>query len=414
MAEQTVRDVDLSRFEIHSGPFAENPYPILGRLREEAPVIWHHDLQAFLITRYQDVKRCITDESLFVPDLPVEPTPERRNMIVMNGEEHKKYRRVIQPAFTRSALAQSVEPRLPGYIHPLIDAFEAAGEVDLVPAFANPIPAAVIKGLLEVPELEEREFMHHAQKYLEYLADPHDPDLQATWPEANRYVTDTIYRVIETHRTEPRGGLVTDLLGADVEGKPLTDDEIAAFIGGLIIAGVETTQRLIAIGTWLLCRHPDQYVEVLEDRSLLPRAIEEMLRLHPPNHFRMRYAVQDVEWHGVRIPAGEKVYALTGAANRDPRAFLDPDRFDIRRDPDTPERHLSFGWGVHLCLGAALARMEAFHAFSALFDRVGQVELAPGAQVCFAGFRNRSPVSLPLVFTPRAGSSERRKEHISK
>jgi cytochrome P450 len=192
--------------------------------------------------------------------------------------------------------------------------------------------------------------------------------------------------------------MISDLFDGEVDGQKLSDEDVAQFSMALLVAGIETTQRLIANLVYALCRFPEQMAALRHDPALLPAAIEEALRYFPPNQFRMRVAVADTELGGVAIPGGSVLYALTGSANRDPRAFERPDDFDITRQPGEC-KHVSFGHGPHHCIGAHLARLETFHAVSSLLDNTRDLRLDAARVPKLSGFRNRSPESLWLQFS---------------
>ncbi|HZU74299.1 MAG TPA: hypothetical protein VE990_16165 [Acidimicrobiales bacterium] len=217
-------------FDLRQGPFADDPYPILDWLREHRPVCWHRHLEAWLVTRYDDVRAVVGDETRFLPALPPEPQAQRRHFILMNGQEHRQFRRLLAPSFTKAALAQAVEPALPALVRDILDRLPAEdGEIDLVSAVADRVPPAVIRHLTRMDDFDEDRFMADADAFLEYAADPSDPELAASGPDAHRRVVAWLSHVLATHRAERRGGIVTDLLEARVEGRPLAEPELLAF-----------------------------------------------------------------------------------------------------------------------------------------------------------------------------------------
>lgn len=391
--------MNAATLDLHSGAFADDPYPVLADLRSTTPVFWHERLQAYWALRYDDVKTIIADESQFVPSLPVEPTPERRLMIQMNGDEHRTYRTLVTPAFAVSLLRREMEPVLGPLADRLIDAFIGEREVDIVPAFANPLPAIVIRDLLGLPEeFDWITFKADSDVVLEAKGDPTNQAVTSQADAATARLEQTIYQLIEADRVQPAGRLITRLCEAEVDGTRLSDLEVMSFCALLIMAGIETTQRLIANLVHVLTQHPERTGELDRDPESLRPVVEETLRLLPPNQFRIRTARADVNLSGVDIPRGAKVYAWIAAANRDPDAFPDPDRWEPGRFAETTAlQHLAFGWGAHYCIGAFLSRLEASHALSRLLLRLGdRLRVSPDHDVVFAGFRNRSPLSLVL------------------
>ena len=399
----------IEQFELTSGPFSEDPYPIVERLREEAPLFWQERLNAYVVSRYDDVKLVIEDNTRFYasPDArPLKPA-----LALVDGEQHQRLRKLLTPAFSPRALAKSVEPFLAEIADELIDSFIARGTVDVVSQFADPMVHSVVHRLLNVSGIDEPWLVVAAQEMLETEADPANMELQSRYSDNLKRLQDFFTDLIERERRHPSGSLMSDMVAAEEQGDRLTHDELLFTAEMVVIAGFETTRRLIANLIFALLRHPDQFAALLADPSLLKPAIEETLRFYPPNQIRMRYAASDVVLHGITIRRGTKIYAVKGGANRDPRVWRDPQTFDITRFTDRRvPSHMAFGWGPHHCIGAYLARMETTYAMRAFLGRLTNIALDPRKPVRFVGFRNRGPESLNVVFEqrPPAASDGRR------
>ena len=367
--------VPLESFD--EGSYYQDPLGFFARLRESrpvAPVRMPGYGQAWMITRYADVRTVLTDPRL-AKDVhrwpgggrsrPSEATGVYAHMLHADPPDHTRLRRLVQKAFTprRAALRPRAEKIAAG----LLDELAAArGDVtDLLGAYARPLPIAVLCELLGIPEAD-RAWIGAAVAAYDERAEHDRVEL-----ELAAYFTD----LIAARRAAPGDDLVSALvLGNAGPGAELTGNELLSTIFLLVMAGFDTTVDLIASGTLALLTHPGEKTRLRQDPSLLPAAVEELLRFtNPVNHANDRFTTEDVPVGDVVIPAGEWVFPATSSANRDPARFPDPDRLDLGRDTSG---HLDFGHGVHHCLGAPLARMEAEVAHGALLARFPRISLA--------------------------------------
>jgi cytochrome P450 len=272
---------------------------------------------------------------------------------------------LVSRAFTPKRVAD-LEPRVRAVADELLTKLAAGGGGDLVHEFASPLPSTIMSDLIGVPEEHRTAFQGWIEAFLE-VTSPDDIAGRAT----------NIYALFGTllaeRRRSPADDLMSALLAARVEGDSLSDDDLLGFCFLLLVAGNDTTTSLIGNGVELLARNKDQRAELAADPSLIPGAIEEMLRIESPTQALSRTAMRDVELHGTTIPAGSRVMLLWGAANLDDREFPDPEVFDIHR---RAARHLGFGHGIHVCLGAALARLESRVAVEELLARSPEYELS--------------------------------------
>jgi cytochrome P450 len=367
--------------------YFQDPLSVFARMRAESPVtsvITPEGQRAWLITRYEDVRRALADPRLskdwrklrapgFVPDPSVGFL--MAHMLNADPPDHTRLRRLVQKAFTPGRVA-GLRPRIEAITASLLDAMAAAraadpagdGVIDLITEFAFPLPMTVICELLGIPDGDREEFKTWSQVILSSTAT--FDEYRAAGGAMYAYFT----RLLADKRAAPADDLLSALITARDSGDSLDEPELLAMIFLLLVAGHETTVNLIATGTLALLAHPSEFSRLRADPSLLPGAVEELLRFaNPLNHATDRYAPEPLEVGGVMIPAGEPVLVVTSSANRDPARFPDPDRLDLGRDASG---HVAFGHGIHYCVGAPLARLEGEIAFGGLLARFPGLSLA--------------------------------------
>jgi cytochrome P450 len=371
--------------DLGSADFSTNKYAYYPWLLEEAPVFEARIsfMKIMAVTRYEDCVELLRDPR-FVRNrstargggsrMPF-PVPKSisliaQSMIVEDDPEHRRLRSLVNKAFKPHAIAAVNEP-VQRQAHELIDKMEKGGTVDLLPEYCLPIPVAVISQLMGCSEEDTVEFQSLMKNLSEGLT---GWNMLRTFvfqmPATIRFVRG----LIDRKRKNPGDDILTGLIEAEEEGQRLTEDEIVAMTFLLVVAGFETTVHAIANGLLALFDAPDQMQRLREDAGLIDSAVEEMLRHRGPVHgTKMNYACEDVELHGVTIPRGTPTIPMLGAANHDPRAFDEPDLFDIGRDPN---HHLAFSQGAHFCMGAQLARMEIKVAVQTLLERSPNLRLA--------------------------------------
>jgi cytochrome P450 len=363
--------------------YYQDPLGLFARLRESRPVApvhtWNYG-RAWMVTRYADVRAVLTDPRM-AKDVhrwpgggrlrPSEATGVYAHMLHADPPEHTRLRRLVQKVFTPRRAVQ-LRPWAEEVAAGLLDELAKAsgGVVDLLDGYARPLPIAVICGLLGIPEAD------HA--WIEATVDAYDERDQHDRVE--RELAAYFTELIAAKRAEPGDDLMSALVvasddaEADGNADGLTGYELVSTIFLLVMAGFDTTANLIASGTLALLTHPAEKARLRRDPSLLPAAVEELLRFTSPvNHANDRFTTEDVPVGDVVIPAGEWVLPAICSANRDPAQFPDPDRLDLGRDASG---HVAFGYGVHYCLGAPLARMEAEVALGALLSRFPEISLA--------------------------------------
>lgn len=398
------------RFDLASPDFKANPYPTYARLREEAPVfrtrVWGKQ-SAWLVTRYDDVLSLLRDprfaknaasaqsaeQRAQEPWMPAFVQPLRRNMLDLDAPDHTRLRALVQQAFT-PRMVERLVPRIETLADELLSKAQRSGRIELMSAYALPVPSTVIAELLGVPAADQQTFHRWSNKILSVVS---STDILRAIPAIWSFLR-YLRRLVRQRRLEPRDDLTSALVLAEESGDTLSEDELLAMLFLLLTAGHETTVNLIGSGTLTLMQHPEQCERLRRDPALVAPAIEELLRFVSPVEVATeRYAREDVTIAGQPIARGELVLGVIGAANRDPAHFTEPDTLDLSR---TPNRHLSFGLGAHYCLGAPLARLETHIALTTLLARWPNLRLAVHPQtlrwrrnVFLRGLR-----ALPLAF----------------
>lgn len=339
-----------------------DPYPVWKRLRDEAPLYYNEKYDFYALSRYDDVERAFVDWSTYrsgkgsvleIIKSGVELPPG--NILFEDPPSHDIHRALLARAFTPKKVA-AIEPKIREFTIQCLDRLVGAGGFDFVRDVGVYVPMRAIGYLLGIPEEDQEGLRELIDEGLR-LDDPNAPKVADFGGRAQELYA----QYIDWRYEHPSDDIITELINVEFEDETgtrrhLRRDELLMYVSLLAGAGNETTTRLIGFAGKLLGEHPDQRREIVEDRSLLPNAIEEILRYEAPSPVQARYVARDVEWYGQTVPEGSVMLLLNGSANRDERRFPDPDRFDIHRKID---RHLSFGYGLHFCMGASLARLEA-------------------------------------------------------
>lgn len=369
-----------------------DPFPLYRRLREEDPAHWSPSLKSWVVTRYEDVRDLLLSDRLsvnrlmgFYRTLPTEDAERLREIVgylnlwiaFRDPPDHTRMRRIIRHAFTASAV-EEMRAEIDDLADLLLDALEARGaetdgRVDLIADFAAPLPAYVIMDLLGVPRDMFGDFKRWSEDLAVFIggarnaADKYDRAARGC-----RGMAGYFRALIEERRRAPAPGFLMDLINARDEDEALSDDELVATCILVLFAGHETTTNLIGNAALCLLQAPDALERFKASPDVAASAIEEVLRYDGPTNALVREVAVAQELHGKTLREGDRVFAMVNAANRDPRAFEAPERFDIDRRPN---RHLTFGQGVHICLGAKLAREEGRIAVGRLFERFPRLAL---------------------------------------
>ncbi len=351
-----------------------NPYPTYERMRRTDPVHRMRLIDAWVLTRYSDVDRLLRDHATFSSAVPsyVQRRTGLTSMLETDPPDHTRLRSLVSQAFTPRAI-EVLRPRIAQLAEELVDGAASRGRFDVMASLAYPLPVIVIAEMLGVPP----EDMDRFEMWSNDIALNIEPWLDDAGVERVRKsaeeICDYFEGIIRIRRSDPRDDIISALLAAEEEGDKLTHEELIRTLILLLAAGNETTRNLIGNAILALLSNPDQFQLLRDDPGLMGSAVKEFLRYDPPVQLDGRTATVDVEFGGKRIQAGTAVIGVIGSANRDPEFFRNPDQLDIRRNGTS---HLSFGRGIHYCLGAALAQMEGQIALEAVVRRFGAIRLA--------------------------------------
>ena len=367
----------------------DNPHPIWKRLRTESPVYRNDRFDFWALSRFEDIEKASKDTATFssthgtVLELMGPGMVGSNQMIFMDPPEHTMYRSLVSRAFTPRRMAM-LDDYVRDVCAELLDDLAGREEFDYVQDFAAQVPSMVISRLVGVPEKEREEQRVNIDTM--FHIDPEQGMVNDIAFLARIRVHEYLMDLVQRHKNHPEefgDDMIKVLIGAEITGedgelRSLDDDELVQFTLLLYVAGTETVMRLLGNAAVVLAHNPEQRAELVADPSLIPHAIEELLRFEAPSPVNGRWTMKDVELHGVHIPAGSKVLLLTGSAGRDDAAFPDADRFDIHRDI---KKHVTFGYGIHFCLGASLARTEGRIALEETLKRIPEWSLVPGRTI---------------------------------
>jgi cytochrome P450 len=355
-----------------------DPYPTFRRLRDEAPLYYNEKHDFFALSRFDDVEACERDSTTYlsgkgsvleaiqaVIQLGVEIPPGI--ILFEDPPAHTAHRSLLSRVFTPRRMSE-IEPQVRAFCAASLDPLVGSGGFDFIADLAAEMPMRTIGMLLGIPEQDQVQIRDRidANMRLDEDGNPSQGGIEGSALDGSGFAD-----YIDWRTKHPSDDLMTDLLNAEFEDetgatRKLTREEVLNYVGLLAAAGNETTTRLIGWSGKVLAEHPDQRAELVGDRTLIPNAIEELLRYESPSPVQARYVATDVEHYGRTVPAGSIVLAITASANRDERRFPEPDRFDIHRDIG---HHVAFGYGIHFCLGAALARLEGRVALDEVLQR---------------------------------------------
>ena len=381
-------------YEIH-----EDPYPTYARLRDEAPSYHNPELDFWALSRFADVHQAMQDWETYSSSAGVsleEGSGTRPPMIIMmDPPRQQKLRKLVSKAFTPRRIA-TMEPEIRALTRKHLDPLVSRGAFDFIENFSAKLPMDAISVMMGVPEQDQDMLRGWADVLL------HREEGKSEIPKAGlegsanlaRYFAEDLAR----RRKHPGDDLISALCEAEIDGERLTDAEIIGFCFLLVIAGNETTTKMLGNAIVLLGRHPDQRTWLLANPDRIADAVEEVVRYDNSTQMLARLLMRDVTLHGKTMPKGRKVLLLVGSANRDERALARPNEFDVRR---VQQPHMGFGYGVHVCLGASLARLEGRVALEEVLPRLGDYEVDAAKLVRVHSANVRGYARVPIRFAPR-------------
>jgi hypothetical protein len=381
----------LDDFDPRACASADDPYPVYRELRERAPLARSRSRDLWVLSRWADVHAALLDPDRFVSSRGTVPSgfvSEKPMLITQDPPVHTRLRRAVQRAFTPRRIA-ALEPRVRALARELLAALGDKTEAELFDAYLNPLPFHVIGELLGV-DRSRREMVARCGDAIVHATRADDPRVAAA--EAELY--GWLEREIPRRRREPRDDLLSVLLQADAEGDALDEAELIGFCALLVMAGTETTTNALGNALVLLDRQRELREHLLARGRIAPGAVDEILRFESPVQGLTRTLARDVELHGRSLRAGERVHLLFGSANRDERAFAAPEHVDLAREPN---HHLAFGFGIHFCLGASLARLELRVALEEWLAFAPRYALPEGGRQRVVSDTNRGFERLPVA-----------------
>ena len=381
---------------------AQDPYPVYAALREKDPVHRSRLMNAWMFARHADVDAILRDHRSFSGDprkgtltarqQAMLPSADEFTMLFLDPPDHRRLRALVNKAFTPRAV-EALEPRIRETLAALLDDIDDPGGFDLMRAVAHPLPVIVIAEMLGVPHEDRARFAVWSAQRARLLEPTVSPRERAVAQVATAEFDAFFRAIIERRRAAPEDDILSALVQAEEEGERLNERETLNMLRLLLIAGNETTTNLIGNGMLALLRNPDQLARLREDPGLIPSAVEELLRFDSPVQATFRRALADCEVNGFELRKRDNLVVLVGSANRDPDAFADPDRLDVGRGEAA---HLSFGRGIHHCLGAPLARLEGRIVLEMLLDRFPRIGLRDESPRFRNGIVLRGLRSLPV------------------
>ena len=371
-----------------------DPFPTYARLREEEPVSWVPAVGLWLVTRFDDVREVDLDPRTFTG--ATEPSTLNRtmgvNMLGMEGPDQQRIRRIVETPFRPRDVEERTQGMIPTLAHELIDGFVAHGECDLFREYCDPMSVRSLRFMLGLDDVAWEDILRWNEGMMPGLANfEGDPAKQESADESSAALGAAIEEVLERLEREPDGSVLSWMLHHDADGDRMTREEIVANTRLMLSGGLQEPRDVIALAMWAVLSHPQAHRDVLADRSLVRSAVEETMRWAGPVGTSTRQTTHPVTLAGVDLKEGALIGAVLSSANRDPRRFTDPDRFDLHRREG---QHLAFAAGTHFCLGAWFGRHLARVSMQILFDRLPGLELDPDRPVTCRGWEFRAPDSL--------------------
>lgn len=354
--------------------FAADPYPIYAKWRKEQPIWWADDVRGWVLTRYDDVRAVLKDPTNFSSEVTAGRSDSTMSLPLLHDDppRHTALRAIVNRSFT-SRVMKEIEGDLETVVEQLLDNIDAEQPVDIAEALTIPLPVALISHFMGIPFERKGDFKRWSDSL---TATGTAKTMEERMPDILEMM-DFFRDEIPKRRANPGDDLISKVVAAEVEGEALTEETIVGYCQLLLIAGNETTTNLLSNLLHYIADHPVVWDELRADSSKIEAAIEECLRYDPPVHWISRNALSDAHFHGQKVAKGEAVYTVLGSANRDPDHYDDPDTFRLDRERSD---HHTFGHGIHFCIGAPLARMEAKHALIGMLKRFPTIEHAQDAE----------------------------------
>ena len=397
------------QIDIMTPEYEVDPNPILDNIRENHPIYFHEGLDSWVLSRHEDILEALRNPSFTTENYAWQLEPVHgKNILQMEGSDHRSMRAIVTPTLRGDQLRENFESVAEHNAKELIDVWRYDGNVELVSQFTLRLPLSVIIDVLGLDAEDKPKFHVWYNAIHDYFTNTAgDPEVEAAGLRTHDELKAFLMPLIQERKMNPGEDLISKIVHAEIDGERMSDIDIKSYISFLLVAGRESTDLQMANMWMRLLENPEQLKAVREDRSLIRTAFAEALRHTPAVLMIMREASEDVEFHGVTIPAGATVTLMLAAANRDPRKFSAPETFNIFRDDLETEKeytaaanHMTFALGRHFCIGTYLAVMEAEIATNLLLDAMGDIAFSNGKSPKQLGSFVRAPRHMPLTFTP--------------
>ena len=397
------------QIDIMTPEYEVDPNPILDNIRENHPIYFHEGLDSWVLSRHEDILEALRNPSFTTENYAWQLEPVHgKNILQMEGSDHRSMRAIVTPTLRGDQLRENFESVAEHNAKELIDVWRQDGNVDLVSQFTLRLPLSVIIDVLGLDAEDKPKFHIWYNAIHDYFTNTAgDPEVEAAGLRTHDELKAFLMPLIQERKMNPGEDLISKIVHAEIDGKRMSDIDIKSYISFLLVAGSESTDLQMANMWMRLLENPEQLRAVREDRSLIRTAFAEALRHTPAVLMIMREASEDVEFHGVTIPAGATVTLMLAAANRDPRKFSAPETFNIFRDDLETDKeytaaanHMTFALGRHFCIGTYLAVMEAEIATNLLLDAMDEIAFVDGKSPQQIGSFVRAPRHMPLTFTP--------------
>lgn len=402
-----LKSMPLTYPDILSIEFNKNPYIFYKEMRDHQPLFFDERLDAYVISRYEDVAFALDDPTFTVRNYAFQSEPlHGRTFIQMDGLEHSQHRNAVAPHIRGSTLSRKLIPMMENIARELYDTFRDREQIDFAQYFAARFPVLVIVGLLGLDKQDEGHFLSWYRRFVDFIADlGQTPAITEAAFQTKEEITSYLLPIIQKKRNQAGQDLLSFMCHYTIDGVRMSDEDIKAFISLLITAGGESTDKMLSLMLRNLLKHPEQMQAVRDNRKLIEAAFAESLRYSPVTHRLMRITAAPVELTGGKIPAESKVILMLGAAQHDERHFKKPEEFNIYREDLQLEKafngaanHVAFGGGRHFCVGAALAKAEIDIAFNQLFDLTQEIKLDAPIFPPEMGLFTRGLPSLPISY----------------
>ncbi len=390
----------ILKFNPRSPTFLANPYPFYDELRQESPIFYESSWKQWFLTRYEDCERLKRHNGLGHGTYPeaLESSPLwqmlRHWFLLKNPPDHTHLRRLVHKTFTPHRVAK-IRQTVQTIADNLLDQVVPTGKMDLIADFAKPLPVIVIAEMLGLPTEDHKLFHEWSHDIARSLDLTDDIEVYMKASKATVYLTRYLKKMADIRRANPQDDLLSALVAVEEAGEQLSEDELYATCGLLLVAGYENTTNFIGNGVLALLRHPAELEKLKQNPQFMPSALEELLRYDSPAQMTVRIALEEIRYKGYTFRAGEQVNFVIAAANRDPERFKKPNMLNLTRSDN---RHLSFGHGIHYCIGAPLARLEGEIAFATLLHRIPNLALVTNEPTYLDNYLLRGLATLPVTF----------------